>query len=802
MRVSIDTDPFYGNLPSKTWHDLGRWPATWIGLPDAPVPPFFCVFQRVFRIDQTACIRVHVSADERYELFLDGERIGRGPERGAPDWWYFESYDLELSPGTHRLSARVWALGESGPAAQMSVQPGFLLAAEAPWGDLLSTGKADWQVGRMHGLSMLPNRSHLLRGSRFSIDAAGYPWGWEWGAGVDWQAAKSLKPAMGRWINWDFFKDHLLKPSMLPPMFEELLPPGQVCHVDAVGGDEEERWKVPVLAEHNLIGEADQWQRLISHSDRVSVAPNTSRRILLELTDYASAYPELTLSSGSGARVELHWAEALKLRPDYYSDEKGHRDQLEGKYFIGMGDLFLPDGGENRTFIPPWWNAGRFVEISIQTAEEALVVEDLAFRERRYPLEMRGTFTCSDDRLVEIMPIMLRGMQLCSNETFFDCPYYEELMYTGDTRLECLVTYMLHNDDRLPRKALRLFDTSRLYSGMTQSRYPCSITQVISTFALWWVGMLYDFWQWRGDEEFVRQLLPGVRATMQGFRRWFGPVGLLYGAEGWNTIDWVPQWNQDAGVPPEGHTGISGLFNWQYLYTLTLYRDLERSLGDPEQAEWAQRFGAELAQKAVNAFWDDQRGLLADTLDHAHFSEHTQCMALLSDWLDGTMRERITRNLFTDTELDRTTIYFSHYYFEVCRLTGRMDAFMARMGLWFYLKEMGFKTPVESPEPSRSDCHAWSSHPLFHYYATILGIRPLTPGLSRVEIAPQLGELTWAEGRMPHPNGGEIAVNVHRDGDQLEATLELPENVVGVLCWGGEMVELPAGVSQVKLGKN
>ena len=92
----------------------------------------------------------------------------------------------------------------------------------------------------------------------------------------------------------------------------------------------------------------------------------------------------------------------------------------------------------------------------------------MRFRERRYPLEMSSSFACSDSRLNEIQPILLRGMQMCANETYMDCPYYEELMYTGDTRLEALVTYLIANDDRLPRKAIRRAG-ARLRSGHSEA---------------------------------------------------------------------------------------------------------------------------------------------------------------------------------------------------------------------------------------------------------------------------------------------------------------------------------------------
>lgn len=785
MRVQISADPFLPMNTNKPWREQGNWPAKWVGCRDAFQPPFVAAFRLKFQVAHQELVRLHVSADERYELYLDGERLGRGPERGAPDNWFYETYDISLKRGRHVLVAKVWALGELAPDAQMSSPPGFLLAAEGAWGERLNTGVADWEAKPLTGFSFHQADLMPWRGARVSVQGEVFSWGFERGIGRGWSGAIPLGPARGRWTDWSFYRDHLLKPAGLPPMQEGLLPPGQVRHVQNFIGERDKRRNEPVRMVDHLSDEAEAWVALWAGRGKVVIPPHTGRRVILELADYSIAYPQLRVTGGRGSTIEVQWAEALKLNPEPMRHDKGHRGEIEGKYFIGNGDCFFPDGGENRLFEPLWWMAGRFVEIYLETADEPLEIRALQFLERRYPLSMVSQFNCSDSRLVEMVPILLRGMQMCSNETFFDCPYYEEMMYTGDTRLESLVTLILSRDDRLVRKALRLFDASRLANGLTQSRFPCRPTQVISPFALWWVGMVHDFLYWRDDLELVRELLPGVRATIQGFQRWIGSDYLLRGPEGWNTIDWVPAWDRDAGVPPDGHSGISGVLNWQYIYALALYEDLEHRVGDPEMAAWALRARLKAAKAALEAFWDEGRGLLADDLAKKHFSEHSQVLALLSSSLPKEKESRLVEGLFSDPVLDRTTIYFSHYYFEVCRKYDRMDAFFERMKLWFYLKEMGFKTPVESPEPSRSDCHAWSSHPLFHYFATLLGVRPTAPGFREVEIAPHMGSLRWVKGSFPHPAGGKISVECEVEGNHLRARVEIPEGVSGVFAWKG-----------------
>jgi alpha-L-rhamnosidase len=290
----------------------------------------------------------------------------------------------------------------------------------------------------------------------------------------------------------------------------------------------------------------------------------------------------------------------------------------------------------------------------------------------------------------------------------------------------------------------------------------------------------------------------GVRETLEAFQRFLRSDGLLYGPEGWNTLDWVPAWDQDAGVPPDGHEGASGLMNWQLIYALVLAADMEDQLGESELAALFRKRAIHLAQCAVSTFWDGGRGLLADDKGHLHFSEHTQCMALLGDTLlpgllSADLHEKVAAGLLNDLNLERTTIYFTHYLFETLRALGRIDVLMERMALWFSLPGQGFKTTREMPEPSRSDCHAWGAHPLFHYFATILGIRPASPGFKTVEIMPQLGPLERAEGRLVHPSGGEIGVSFNQEEGRLSGRVRLPEGVTGRLVCNDQVMELTSG---------
>src|ERR1700722_4288303 len=104
MRTLIAKDPFIDL--GKFWKERSRWPGKWITHPQANGSEAgIQAFRRTFALEKAGAIRIHVSADERYELWLDGRRVGRGPERGDRYNWFFETYDLPLSAGPHTLVA-------------------------------------------------------------------------------------------------------------------------------------------------------------------------------------------------------------------------------------------------------------------------------------------------------------------------------------------------------------------------------------------------------------------------------------------------------------------------------------------------------------------------------------------------------------------------------------------------------------------------------------------------------------------------------------------------------------------------
>ncbi|OCT16766.1 hypothetical protein A8709_08885 [Paenibacillus pectinilyticus] len=434
MRILFADLPYQGqieqNQSQKPWEQTTGWSCRWVTCSEAGEPPYVIVYRCLFTLNEALRVRIHVSGDERYELYLDHTRIGRGSERGDRSNWFYETYEVDIPAGEHQWIGRCWALGEYKPWAQISVQPGFLLSPdEVALAPLMGTGVAQWEAKPMPGYRFVPLPSSIGTGAKLDIDGASFDWEAMSGEGVGWFPAQPGEHVYHRTDNYHFSTtQRLMRPAVLPAMHAVNIKPSTVRFVEQAGILES--GGQPIDASRDLIEEHEQWNGLLI-GQPLYMPAHTRRRVILDLDDYYCFYPELVVSGGKGAVIQLHWEETLYDEAD--GGRKTNRNDIEGKWFKGYGDTFRPDGGLGRQFETLWWHAGRYGELIVETKSEGLYLNEFRLQETRYPLEMEGFIHSSDERLNQVMTKSFRTLQMCAHETYMDCPYWEQLMYVGDT---------------------------------------------------------------------------------------------------------------------------------------------------------------------------------------------------------------------------------------------------------------------------------------------------------------------------------------------------------------------------------
>jgi alpha-L-rhamnosidase len=772
QRRLIDAEPFGVEDPAPFRWGSCDWPARWIH-PAGVARGEPCVFAAALdlSLEQAVSLRLHVAGDQRWELLVDGERVARNAEASQLDHWAYASLDLDLPAGSHRLVARIWCAGEMAGVAQPTWQAGFLLASEGPLAQRFATGLAPWLVRRLTGYAFARPPQLILAAARLDADCAGIPSPWH-GAGEGWEQPELGIPGQAR-FHTDVKPGPVLQRAQLPAQRERPIAWGRVRHADGRDGA-----FTAACSDAAMQAAAKTWLA----GGRLGIGQGRQLRLLLDLGRVTCAYVELELRGGAGAELRVEAADALICTPPtgdpqrWWEAGKGRRDEIEGKWWWGGGDRWRLDGRAH-CLDAPWWHAGRYLLIVITTAGEALELGQARLIETGYPLAPYGSASCSYPDWSDIKRLCWRSLQVNAHEHWMDCPTVERLQYLGDTRVMGLTALACSRDSALHRKAILDFDRSRDAHGLPSSRAPARWRQTIPAFSAPFVGLVHDHWLWRGEDVFVRARLPGVRAVLDRLLAERDGVGLLPGHPGWNFTDWCESWDRNSGIPPAGNRAVMGAYNWFAVLALGWAAELEEGLGEPELAALRRRQRARLAEALLVATWDDRRGRLRDAPDLDQASEHVQSLALLAGTLPAERSAQVLAALLGDGDLARCTVYFEHYLFSALAAHDRSDALLARWRRWADLPALGFTACPEMPEPSRSDCHGWGAHPLYHLRCSLAGIQPVAPGMATVRIRPRLGGLEHLAVDVPHPGGGEIRVECRGD----RGCARLPAGVAGIL---------------------
>jgi alpha-L-rhamnosidase len=761
------------------------WTAKWISFPENSNSPFgVYLFRKEIAIQSKPNkFIIHVSADNRYKLYVNGVYVCNGPARSYLYKWNFESIDISsyLHSGKNIISSVVWNFAELRSIAQISGQTGFIIQGNSKVESIINTDTS-WVVFKDMAYKSLPvsiNQYYVVGpGEEFYCEK--HPWNWmdkdfntsEWKHARQVEAGKPVG-CMGEWGGPSI---HLLSQRPIPLMEEK---PQRFFKIS--------RSDIANISEGFLSGKSP-----------ITIAANSKVKLLLDQQVLTTAYPVLNFSKGSKSSIKLTYAESLFDS----NGNKGNRNEIENKQIIGNSDIIICDGGNSRIFQTLWWRTFRYVEMEIETKDEPLVLNDFSSIFSAYPLEEKASFSCDNPQLKDIWNVGWRTQRLCANETFFDCPYYEQLQYIGDARIQALVSTYVSGDSRLTKNAISVLHGSQLPIGITQSRYPSNQTQIIPTFSLVWITMIYDYWMLNSDSIFIKSMIPGMQETLNWFRNRIDSSGMLGTVEWWDFVDWVNSKGWDNGNPPAAHIGNSSILSLQYVYTLEKAAEVfEACKMNDLAAEY--RNLADKTKKAVydNCF-DSKKGLIADSPEKSTFSQHANVLAILTNVFPKTMNKaKILNILLNDKELAQCTLYFKFYLFEALEEAGLADQFTAALTPWKEMIATGLTTFAETPDPARSDCHAWSASPVYYFLSLVSGIKPASPGFKTLRIEPNLGNLKNIDAAMPHKLGN-IHVKLQKDNEhRLRGEITLPIQLVGVFIWNGVQRQLSGGKNEIDIVK-
>jgi hypothetical protein len=755
----------------------------WCWVPDvARGTPGMYLFRRAFEVTEAhAMLRFGISSDCRHNLFLDGELLGRGPCRSDLRHYRYEVHERPLAPGRHVLAVEVavfpTTLPEGGNTVpEMHVGGGLVVGggvtnADGTPLDSLSTGAADGGGWRCH---VDPSRSFcwpLKAADAFhaippteECQVAQAPSGWQDAAFNDaaWIPPCPVSPAIfqGRLANP--YSAWWLAPREIPPMEE--LPQGVARILKTAGA----------------VSVAEAERCLVRGAGDLAIPAGASASITLDLGHLATVFVEATVVGDTGSRLDLTYAEAM-----WRDGRKGMRSDPAGEV-VGYGDRIHPSP-HRHAFATFWFRTARFIRLDLVGGDNGMVLHGLRLTAAMYPFSLKAAFDDGSDTTRWVWETAWRTARLCAHEHYEDCPYYEQLQYVGDTRIQALVSYALTGDGRLGRQALRQFDASRLPEGITQSRYPSSWPQVIPGFSLYWVMMIADHHRYFADAALVRELLPGIMAVLDWFERLRRADGLLDHPNYWNFIDWLPEWDVTfpwgwgSGTPVRGQDRPDAIHALQYAQACRLAAGLCQILGEDRLAKNLTAHHRRTVAAVNRHCYDRARKLYLDVPGEAYTSQHVNAWAILADALPARRQAALARRLADAPGLSQASLYFTFYLFRAWEKAGAYDLFWRQLGKWTALRDADLSTFPEIPDAvaTRSDCHAWSASPLHEYIACVLGVQPGTPGFGEVLIQPHFGPLRQASGQAPVGDAmAEVAWTREEDGTTtLKVAFDRPKDL-------------------------
>jgi len=517
--------------------------------------------------------------------------------------------------------------------------------------------------------------------------------------------------------------------------------------------------------------DVEQVDSLLSSSGWATVYPSldgSDVRILLDFGDELLAFHEFEAIAPEGTAIDFHNFEFIQ--PD------GRHNFAEG-----MNNSFRYICREGRQKYRTLVHRGfRYSYLILRRMTGPVKLHGLRAIFNSYPQAHRGGFSCSDAKLDRIWQAGAQTLRCCSEDTYTDCPTYEQVLWVGDARNEALVDWATNGDPRLWYRCLELAGQSLEFSALTLSQIPSSWRNVIPAWCFLWMRSCLEYLLFTGDVVGSRRLLEFVARSAEGVEKHLDVRG-LFDIRAWNMFDWA-----------EMDTPSNGVVTHQNCLAVLALREAAEMARLLEADGLAEKWIsiADLLSAAINLhLWNHDMRAYTDCLRdgvHSHvFSQQTQTVALISGVASGECAARCRSIVHNPPEgfVTAGSPFFEFFLLEALQVENRVQEFLDTIRSdWGFMIDMGATTFWEMwsgrvGRLTRSHCHGWSAAPTYFLSTYVLGVRPLEPGFSVAMVAPHPADLTWCRGTMPSP-AGDIQVQWENcPGEPFRLNVIAPEEI-------------------------
>lgn len=735
---------------------------------------------------------LRISADTRYKLYVNGDFVQYGPARGDLKVWYADEMDIApwLKAGNNVIAAEVLRY-------PLAPRLGNFGMVRTPTPGLLIEECGETMPGMITdpGMGSSDRRELLVTDETWKcIQPRGYAIRTEL-RGLDPLLIQEECAPCEEDQGWKLpgYNDHFWQKAKAYNVFQitKSSCPGDLSKRQIPFMKRVRRHFLSLVPKYDAAVQND-WNHMLLGKGKIVIPANTVLTVEIDAGEEMTGFLSLRLRYGRGTVVKIYCAECYFSKETFRLSgssaiKKGDRCDWENGELQATPDIYHVAGTGRNTmeevYEPFWFRTFRFVRLEITTDSQPCEISGFDYEETGYPLKVNTRAKTSDPDFDGIWDISLRTLKRCMQETYLDCPYYEQLQYAMDARSEILYTYSVSGDDRLARQCMEALRRSQRDDGLLNACYPYYGAGVIPGFSIYYILMLYDHMMYFGDQKLIQKHLGTVDGILHYFDAHLDQNGMVKKIGGpmsdryWSFVDWSVAWKEIGGMPPSGLRGPVAMESFLYIYGLQHAAALCEYVNRPDTAKEYQ-MRAKHVQDALKIYCRDKHGFFTDSPGIGEYSQHTQIFAVLTD----TVSSEEGRILLGEAIADEHTfapvsVAFMFYMFRALEKTGMYEKTKPFWEIWRQMLKDHLTTCVENATDARSDCHAWGSLLLYELPAVILGVRPASPGYKTITVSPNPGFLDRAKGSVVTPWGNLfVEWEKHKDGT-IQMNIDAAEEI-------------------------
>ena len=747
-----------GSMNAET--TASRLQSSMIWSPAAPAgKQAYVAFRNSFELDRKpASAPLHLFADSRYMLWVNGSHVLRGPCRFNPKRPEFDT--LDIAPHLRAGANSIVVLVHHYPTTNgriMKHAPGLTVLLEGDGREILRSDPS-W---------------------RCSADT-------------------EYRPSPGAWSSIPDVIDGRLSPgAWTAPAFDDSSWQSTASVDGSTWGQMHAR-AIPLPVETELTGvQLKPDGKPLTDLLPIELKPKQS--FVIDLGRMAMAYPTIELDADEGSVLQMQYA----LR--YVNGKPAET--------YGVGTTYTARAGRQSFIAADQWCA-RYVTVTCLAGR----VKILGFKmtDRRYPFERVGSFQSSDPFLNRLWEMSVNTIE-CTSDDAYGSDARERNEWVQDSAKASFSTTRVatagpgedgskvYSDPRLLRNSLRHAALSQIKNGSLLGTFPTDRGRedphyVIEDYNCQWVEALRTYHEATGDQEFIREMWPHLVKQMDWFLKRVTPHGLLLARE-YTSFD-----NPLAYITCEG-ANINSFF----YQALRDSQSLARLLGEA-QSETTYAKAADSLHAAFNQhLWNSGEGAY-----HAGFlkdellapTAHAQLIALHCGLVPDDRKNSARKwflahyknsgafhcgsnpesaKMIADKSGIDMPVMFYWAFHELYRMdTPAMDAeALAEMRRrWKYMVELqqdagtlSEKFVFADGSGASESCHNYGAMPAWFLSSYVLGVRRDGPVWEKkLLIEPRLADLTSAEGVVA-TEFGPVAVSWKCEGGRFRGELQIPDGI-------------------------